>query len=79
MAFLINCPNCGKRSVYEYKFGGECKQPPDQGAGMKAWCDYLHFNQNSSGFQDEWWYHSAGCRDWIKIRRNTATHEMIEE
>jgi heterotetrameric sarcosine oxidase delta subunit len=79
MAFLINCPNCGRRSVYEFKFGGEYKQTPDQGAEMKEWCDYLYFNQNISGFHDEWWYHTMGCGDWIKIRRNTATHEIIEE
>jgi len=79
MAFLINCPNCGQRSVYEFKFSGECKQTPDQGAGMKEWCEYLYFNENSSGFQDEWWYHAVGCREWVKIRRNTATHEISEE
>jgi predicted RNase H-like HicB family nuclease len=22
MAFLVNCPNCGDRNVYEFRFGG---------------------------------------------------------
>jgi len=79
MAFLINCPNCGQRNPYEFKFGGECKTAPEQGADMKAWCDYLFFNENKPDFQDEWWYHAMGCGDWLKIRRNIATHEIIEE
>ena len=28
MSFLLPCPNCGKRSVYEFRFGGEVKQTP---------------------------------------------------
>jgi sarcosine oxidase subunit delta len=79
MAFLINCPNCGRRSPYEFRFGGECKQAPGPGADAKAWSDYLYFNENMSGPQDEWWYHNMGCGDWVKVRRNTVTHEITEE
>jgi sarcosine oxidase subunit delta len=32
-----------------------------------------------SGPQDEWWYHNMGCGDWVKVRRNTVTHEITEE
>jgi methylglutamate dehydrogenase subunit B len=76
MAFQINCPNCGSRSPYEFKFGGECKTVPDPGADLKTWCDYLYFHENMSGFQEEWWFHARGCGDWIRIRRNTVTHEV---
>ena len=78
MPFLINCPNCGRRNPYEFKFGGECKQIPGEKAHQKTWCDYLFFNENMAGFQDEWWFHNLGCGEWVKIRRNTATHEMVE-
>jgi sarcosine oxidase subunit delta len=78
MAFLIHCPNCGARNPYEFKFGGECKQAPAPQADAKAWCDYLYFHENMSGFQDEWWYHTMGCGVWLKIRRNTVTHEIAE-
>ena len=27
MSFLIPCPHCGNRSVYEFRFGGEVKKP----------------------------------------------------
>jgi heterotetrameric sarcosine oxidase delta subunit len=79
MPFLIDCPNCGRRSPYEFKFGGECKQPPKPEADVKAWCDYLYFNENMSGVQEEWWYHAMGCRSWLKVRRNTVTHEISKE
>jgi sarcosine oxidase subunit delta len=81
MAFLIDCPNCGRRNPYEFKFGGECKHAPDEGADLRAWCDYLFLHDNMPGFQDEWWFHAMGCKDWIKVRRNIATHEIraIEE
>jgi heterotetrameric sarcosine oxidase delta subunit len=78
MAFLINCPNCGRRNPYEFTFGGECKQAPGQDADMKAWCEYLFFYENMPVFQDEWWYHAMGCGEWLKIRRNIATHEIVE-
>jgi sarcosine oxidase subunit delta len=46
---------------------------------MKTWCDYLFFHDNMPGLQEEWWYHTLGCGEWVKIRRNLATDEIIEE
>ena len=31
MSFLMPCPHCGDRSVYEFRFGGEVKQRPQPG------------------------------------------------
>jgi sarcosine oxidase delta subunit len=28
--------------------------------------------------QREWWYHRAGCREWLQAVRNTVTNEVIE-
>ena len=28
MSFLLRCPHCGNRSVYEFRFGGEVKGAP---------------------------------------------------
>ena len=36
MSFLLPCPNCGKRSVYEFRFGGEVKQGPAANARIDA-------------------------------------------
>src|SRR5438105_4577778 len=32
MSFLIKCPHCGDRGVYEFRFGGEVKARPEPGA-----------------------------------------------
>lgn len=77
MGFLINCPNCGPRTVYEFKFGGEQKTQPGSKAEFKDWRHYFYFNQNVNGLNEEWWYHSGGCGAWIQVRRNTTTNEVI--
>jgi heterotetrameric sarcosine oxidase delta subunit len=77
MGFLIPCPNCGRRDVYEFKFGLEVKQAPREGADLRDWRHYLYFHQNRSGLQEEWWYHAYGCGAWFKIRRNTTTNEIL--
>ena len=25
---------------------------------------------------NEYWYHGGGCRSWLKVARNTLTHEI---
>jgi len=37
MSFLIPCPNCGNRSVYEFRFGGEVQAPPTSAAPPGDW------------------------------------------
>ena len=78
MAFLIPCPNCGLRSVYEFKFGQEVKKEPGPTASLNEWRHYHYFNRNVSGPNEEWWYHSAGCGVWFKIKRNTVTNEILD-
>jgi heterotetrameric sarcosine oxidase delta subunit len=78
MSFLINCPHCGNRSVYEFRFGGEVKTRPQSGASEEEWCSYTYTKANESGVQKEWWYHRSGCRQWLQARRNTTTNEVFE-
>ena len=78
MSFLIPCPHCGKRSVYEFRFGGEVKQRPGAAAPDEVWLDYTYTKVNAAGVQREWWYHRAGCREWLQAVRNTVTNEVIE-
>ncbi len=77
MGFLIDCPNCGPRTVYEFKFAGEDEAQPGPGVGLKDWRHYFYFNKNTNGLSDEWWFHSGGCGAWLRIKRNTATNEVI--
>ena len=34
--------------------------------------------ENAAGVQNEWWYHTLGCRQWLVARRNTVTNEVLE-
>jgi heterotetrameric sarcosine oxidase delta subunit len=78
MSFLLPCPNCGKRSVYEFRFGGEIKQAPPADAPEAAWLDYRFNRTNRAGVQTEWWFHRSGCRQWIEAVRNTISNEVLE-
>ena len=78
MSFLIPCPNCGSRSVYEYRFGGEVKQRPKVDASAGDWQSYSYNKVNRAGEQTEWWFHRSGCREWIQARRNTLSNEVLK-
>ena len=75
---LIPCPWCGPRNQVEFTYGGDAtlrRPPPD--AAESAWVDYVYLRDNPCGPHDELWYHGAGCRSWLKVRRNTRTHDII--
>ncbi len=76
MSFLIPCPNCGARSVYEYRFGGELKPRPGPAAPEAQWHEYSFNKVNQAGEQTEWWFHRSGCKQWIQASRNTVTNEV---
>jgi heterotetrameric sarcosine oxidase delta subunit len=77
MSFLVRCPNCGDRSVYEFRFGGEVKQRPALDASEAVWIDYRYNRENLNGVQKEWWFHRSGCRQWLLATRNTVTNEVL--
>lgn len=76
MSFLIRCPNCGDRSVTEFRFGGETHPRPGQEAPPRDWADYLYARKNEAGPQREWWFHRLGCRKWFLAVRDTTTNEV---
>ena len=78
MSFLLPCPNCGRRSVYEFRFGGEVRQVPALDAPFAQWQNYRFTRTNAAGVQTEWWFHRWGCRQWLQAVRNTVTNEVLE-
>jgi sarcosine oxidase subunit delta len=76
VSFLLRCPQCGDRSVYEFRFGGEVKQRPAPDASDLDWTHYTYTKVNQAGVQKEWWYHRSGCRQWFQALRNTLTNEV---
>lgn len=78
MSFLVRCPNCGERSVYEFRFGGEVKLRPPLDGTEEEWQEYRHYRKNVAGVQREWWFHRSGCKQWLRAVRNTVTNEVLE-
>jgi len=79
MSFMITCPICGRRDLYEFRFGGEDRGPrPDQsGLDAAARAAYVHFRKNTGGSQREWWYHRQGCGCWFTVWRDTLTNREV--
>jgi len=76
---LIPCPHCGPRAQVEFSYGGDATvtRPDPEQASRDEWLDHVYLRANPCGPHLEWWQHSAGCRRWIKVRRDTATHEVL--
>jgi sarcosine oxidase subunit delta len=82
----ILCPNCGERSVHEFSYRGDAKPtrpnaPADAAIDatvMAAFVDYVYFRDNRPDLHQELWYHSGGCRAFLKVTRNVMTHAIVQ-
>ncbi|WP_217573340.1 sarcosine oxidase subunit delta [Mesorhizobium sp. GbtcB19] len=73
----ITCPFCGERELGEFTYLGDAKpQRPAADASEEAVYDYVYLRDNIAGVMSEHWYHGGGCRAWLKVTRNTLTHEI---
>lgn len=73
----IKCPWCGVRDESEFQYQGDASvKRPDPDAGQEAFFDYVYQRDNPKGWHVEWWHHIGGCRGWVKVVRNTVTHEI---
>ena len=74
---LINCPFCGSRDHSEFKYGGDGSIVyPALDAPAADWVDAVYERENIRGKQIETWQHLHGCRMWLKVERDTLTHEI---
>jgi sarcosine oxidase subunit delta len=77
---FISCVNCGSRSVEEYAFGGELPTVPDDVTDPQARnVDYVWFYDNIEGPSVERWFHTAGCRRWTTVRRDTRVDRVLPD
>lgn len=77
---LLSCPWCGPRDETEYHYGGQAhvEYPADpESLTDAAWAEYLFFRANPKGPFAERWSHSAGCRRWFNVVRDTSTYEVL--
>ncbi len=77
---LIKCPWCGERDMVEFTHGGDATKvyPMDPDAATsEEWHDFVYLRDNPRGVHDEYWHHIAGCRQWLKVRRDATTHDIL--
>ena len=77
---LISCPWCGQRDETEFRYGGQAHVPypaDPEALDDAAWAQYVFIRDNPKGPFAERWVHSAGCRRWFNVMRDTATHEVL--
>ncbi len=74
----IPCPHCGARGSEEFLFRGAADLVrPSADASAETWHDYVHLRDNPAGQYNELWQHQHGCRRWLVVTRNTATHQIF--
>ena len=75
----IECPWCGSRDQSEFSYGGEAhivrpKEP--EKLSDEDWGDYLSNRKNTKGRFQEQWCHTAGCRRWFNVVRDSQSYEI---
>ena len=77
---LIDCPHCGLRPSEEFTYLGDAsleRPASDDPASVNQWFDYVYIRDNPKGRMHEYWHHGGGCRSWLVVERDTATHEIF--
>ncbi len=77
MSFQIDCPNCGRRPVWEFHYAGPVQTRPDPSADDETWTAYLYNKPNVRGVQTEWWYHRSACKAWFIVDRDTRMNKVL--
>ena len=76
----IKCPYCGDRSQKEFAYGGDgtvVRPELNQEISDEKWDEFVYLRKSPRGKHVELWHHIAGCRQWIKVQRDTVTHEIF--
>jgi heterotetrameric sarcosine oxidase delta subunit len=76
----IQWPFCGERDLSEFSYRGDAGFRRPDGAAPDAgprFFEEVYLRVNPAGPHEELWYHLYGCRSWLKVTRNTRTHEIL--
>jgi len=74
----IPCPHCGVRGSEEFAYlGAAGLRRPEPSAPFAEWHAYVHLRENPRGRHQELWQHVHGCRRWLVVTRDTATHDVF--
>jgi methylglutamate dehydrogenase subunit B len=74
----ITCPHCGPRDLAEFYYWGDATRtmPVLDSADEAAWLAHVYDRPNPRGPHKEHWQHLGGCRAYLLVERDTATHEI---
>lgn len=79
---FIRCPYCQEeREEEEFSYRDEAfiKRPEQpQELSDEEWAQYLFFRINKKGSCYEQWAHTAGCRKFFVVKRNTVSLNIEE-
>jgi sarcosine oxidase subunit delta len=76
----IQCPFCGERDLSEFAYHGDAgfrRPQTDTADAATQFFEALYLRENPAGPHEELWYHASGCRSWLRVTRNTRTHEIL--
>jgi heterotetrameric sarcosine oxidase delta subunit len=76
----IRCPFCGERDSGEFVYLGDatCRHPNrDEPDAHARFFEAVYLRDNPAGTHEELWYHAFGCRSWLRVKRDTRTHEIL--
>ena len=75
----IPCPYCGERDLSEFAYYGDTARRPDPTGpdAPRQFFEAVYLRDNPAGRHEEFWYHVQGCRGWLRVTRDTRTHDVL--
>jgi sarcosine oxidase subunit delta len=76
----IQCPFCGERGFDEFLYlgdGGFVRPDATEPQAQARFVEAVYFRDNPAGPHVELWYHESGCHSWLRVIRDTRTHEIL--
>ena len=72
----IPCPWCGERDHTEFSYGSDAarRRPDPTVTDPALWYAHVYIRDNPRGRHHEYWHHSHGCGQWLRVERDTLTH-----
>jgi heterotetrameric sarcosine oxidase delta subunit len=65
-------------SEFTYLGDAAFRRPdPNAPQADTAFYEAVYLRDNPAGPHEELWYHASGCRCWLRVTRNTRTHEIL--
>ncbi len=73
----IHCPFCGERDLGEFTYLGDANARRPVTQEITEFHTSVYLRDNPAGRHDELWYHGFGCRSWLRVTRDTRSHEIF--